>query len=97
EFCPGFGLQRLSDIDLTHALQSFLGENPGEHPDGPGEVRSVQPAELPKPHDNCDHAPGRGTPPTVLTRTEVHLPTFQHQLPLKRRKASSFCDSPGFL
>src|SRR5688572_29607463 len=78
----GLYLQRLTHINLAHAIQILFRDGAGEHPKRPGEIWTVKPSQLVNPHPNRTDTPGGGSPPAVLTRTQIHLPTLHHELPL---------------
>src|ERR1051325_381813 len=67
-------LEWFACVDLAHALEVLLGNRAGEHHQRPGEVWTIKTAQLVDPHSERAHAPRQRSPPTVLARSQVHLP-----------------------
>ena len=52
QFLAALCLQRLPDINLSYSRKPFLGENPREHKQRPGEIGSIQFSQFPEPHND---------------------------------------------
>src|SRR5579885_1493420 len=76
QFLTTFSLHWLADIYFAHLRQFLFRDRSGKHHQWPREIRTVDPAQLVRPHHKRPDSPRARTPPTYMRRSQIHLPAL---------------------